>query len=100
VIRCEMDCNTEVPLAFCGAMHNRMKEAAVLLGRQKRAVVRPPLMKLDDAELRRIADALKAAGNSERGADGLDLAAVGGMAAGADRFEVRSVQALSPSSCS
>jgi dihydrodipicolinate synthase/N-acetylneuraminate lyase len=61
VIRCEMDCNTEVPLAFCGAMHNRMKEAAVLLGRQKRAVVRPPLMK--------------------RGADGLDLAAVGGMAA-------------------
>lgn len=62
-------------------MHNRMKEAAVLLGRQKRAVVRPPLMKLDDAEIERIGDALKAAGISERGADGLDLAAVGGMAA-------------------
>jgi 4-hydroxy-tetrahydrodipicolinate synthase len=32
-------------------MHNRMKEALVLLGRLKRAVVRPPLTKLDRAEI-------------------------------------------------
>ncbi|MGD9845650.1 MAG: dihydrodipicolinate synthase family protein [Variibacter sp.] len=32
-------------------MHNRMKEALVLLGRMKQAVVRPPLMKLSDAEI-------------------------------------------------
>jgi 4-hydroxy-tetrahydrodipicolinate synthase len=39
-------------------MHNRMKEALVLLGRQKRAVVRPPLVKLGDAEIARIRQAL------------------------------------------
>jgi len=39
-------------------MHNRMKEALVLLGRQKRAVVRPPLAKLGDAEIERIRQAL------------------------------------------
>ena len=39
-------------------MHNRMKEALVLLGRQKRAVVRPPLTKIDDAEIARIRQAL------------------------------------------
>ena len=39
-------------------MHNRMKEALVLLGRQKRAVVRPPLTKLGDAEIARIRQAL------------------------------------------
>jgi 4-hydroxy-tetrahydrodipicolinate synthase len=43
-------------------MHNRMKEALVLLGRLKRAVVRPPLMKLLPDEIRRIKAALDAAG--------------------------------------
>lgn len=54
-------------------MHNRMKEAAVLLGRQDRAVVRPPLAKLSSAEIARIDQALKAAGISHDGADGLIL---------------------------
>jgi 4-hydroxy-tetrahydrodipicolinate synthase len=39
-------------------MHNRMKEALVLLGRLPRAVVRPPLVKLARAEIERIRDAL------------------------------------------
>jgi len=39
-------------------MHNRMKEALVILGRQKRAVVRPPLVKLSDEEIEGIAQAL------------------------------------------
>ena len=43
-------------------MHNRMKEAAVLLGRQDRAVVRPPLMKLPQREIEDIAKALQDAG--------------------------------------
>ncbi len=43
-------------------MHNRMKEALVLLGRLPRAVVRPPLMKLSAAEIERIRQALLAAG--------------------------------------
>ena len=43
-------------------MHNRMKEALVLLGKLPRAVVRPPLMKLSDAEIARIGRALHAAG--------------------------------------
>ena len=43
-------------------MHNRMKEALVLLGRLPRAVVRPPLMKLPAAEIERIRKALLAAG--------------------------------------
>ena len=43
-------------------MHNRMKEALVLLGRLRRAVVRPPLMKLSAAEIERIRQALVAAG--------------------------------------
>jgi 4-hydroxy-tetrahydrodipicolinate synthase len=43
-------------------MHNRMKEALVLLGRLKRAVVRPPLLKLDPAEVGRIREALVTAG--------------------------------------
>lgn len=42
-------------------MHNRMKEALVLLGRLRRAVVRPPLVKLPAAEIARISAALKAA---------------------------------------
>jgi 4-hydroxy-tetrahydrodipicolinate synthase len=43
-------------------MHNRMKEALVLLGRLPRAVVRPPLVKLGAAEIERIRMALVAAG--------------------------------------
>ncbi len=43
-------------------MHNRMKEALVLLGRLPRAVVRPPLVKLGAAEIGRIRGALIAAG--------------------------------------
>jgi 4-hydroxy-tetrahydrodipicolinate synthase len=43
-------------------MHNRMKEALVLLGRLPRAVVRPPLVKLGAAEIERIRAALVEAG--------------------------------------
>jgi 4-hydroxy-tetrahydrodipicolinate synthase len=43
-------------------MHNRMKEALVLLGRLPRAVVRPPLVKLGRAEIDRIQVALVEAG--------------------------------------
>jgi 4-hydroxy-tetrahydrodipicolinate synthase len=43
-------------------MHNRMKEALVLLGRQPRAHVRPPLVKLGRAEIGRIREALVEAG--------------------------------------
>ncbi len=43
-------------------MHNRMKEALVLLGRLPRAVVRPPLVKLSQAEIERIRAALVEAG--------------------------------------
>jgi 4-hydroxy-tetrahydrodipicolinate synthase len=43
-------------------MHNRMKEALVLLGKQSRAVVRPPLVKLPAYEIDRIRAALKSAG--------------------------------------
>jgi 4-hydroxy-tetrahydrodipicolinate synthase len=52
------------PLARCfyaepwANMHNRMKEALVQLGRLPRAVVRPPLAKLDRAEVARIREAL------------------------------------------
>jgi 4-hydroxy-tetrahydrodipicolinate synthase len=43
-------------------MHNRMKEALVLLGKLPRAVVRPPLVKLPAEEIDRIRAALVAAG--------------------------------------
>ena len=43
-------------------MHNRMKEALVLLGKLPRAVVRPPLVKIPAAEIERIRAALVAAG--------------------------------------
>ena len=43
-------------------MHNRMKEALVLLGRLPRAHVRPPLVKLQPAERERIRRALAEAG--------------------------------------
>lgn len=54
-------------------MHNRMKEALVLLGRLDKAVVRPPLMKLTSAEIARIRVALDQAGVTREGA--LSLAA-------------------------
>lgn len=43
-------------------MHNRMKEALVLMGKLPRAVVRPPLVKLSDAEVARLRVALTHAG--------------------------------------
>jgi len=43
-------------------MHNRMKEALVLLGKLPRAVVRPPLVKVSEAEIERIRQALIRAG--------------------------------------
>ncbi|MDE0726346.1 MAG: dihydrodipicolinate synthase family protein [Alphaproteobacteria bacterium] len=49
-------------------MHNRMKECLVLLGRQDRAVVRPPLMKLTDGEIKTLGQALDAAGLLPRAA--------------------------------
>jgi 4-hydroxy-tetrahydrodipicolinate synthase len=52
-------------------MHNRMKEALVLLGRLERAVVRPPLMKLGEAELARLRTALEEARITTEGALGL-----------------------------
>ncbi|OYW33951.1 MAG: dihydrodipicolinate synthase family protein, partial [Rhizobiales bacterium 12-66-7] len=54
-------------------MHNRMKECLVMLGRQERAVVRAPLMKLPQAELDRLRRALTEAGVTRDGA--LDRAA-------------------------
>ena len=39
-------------------MHNRMKEALVLLGKLEQAIVRPPLMKLSDKEINNIKLAL------------------------------------------
>ena len=49
-------------------MHNRMKEAQVLLGRLPSAAVRPPLQKLSDAEIARIGAAMKTAGITNEGA--------------------------------
>ncbi len=49
-------------------MHNRMKEALVLLGRLDKAVVRPPLVKITEAEIRRIGEALRQAGIAREGA--------------------------------
>jgi 4-hydroxy-tetrahydrodipicolinate synthase len=49
-------------------MHNRMKECLVLLGRLNRAVVRPPLVKLPPAEIKRLKSALDAAGIGPDGA--------------------------------
>jgi 4-hydroxy-tetrahydrodipicolinate synthase len=47
-------------------MHNRMKEALVLMGKLPRAVVRPPLVKIPQAEIERIRKALIAAGLLDR----------------------------------
>jgi len=49
-------------------MHNRMKEALVLLGKSPRAVVRPPLVKLERAEIARIRQALIEAGLLDKNA--------------------------------
>ena len=43
-------------------MHNRMKEVLVMQGRLRRAVVRPPLVKLGAAELARLREAAQQAG--------------------------------------
>ena len=43
-------------------MHNRMKEALVLMGKLPRAVVRPPLYKISDEEIARIKMGLQLAG--------------------------------------
>jgi 4-hydroxy-tetrahydrodipicolinate synthase len=42
-------------------MHNRMKECLVMLGRMDRAVVRPPLIRITDAERARLQEALREA---------------------------------------
>jgi 4-hydroxy-tetrahydrodipicolinate synthase len=52
-------------------MHNRMKECLCLLGRLDKAVVRPPLMKLPEAEIARLQAALDEAGVRPEGALGL-----------------------------
>jgi 4-hydroxy-tetrahydrodipicolinate synthase len=49
-------------------MHNRMKEALVLLGKLARAVVRPPLVKLERAEIAAIRQALIEAGLLDKNA--------------------------------
>ena len=49
-------------------MHNRMKECLVLLDRLKRAVVRPPLVKLTRDEIDRLKAALDLAGINPEGA--------------------------------
>jgi 4-hydroxy-tetrahydrodipicolinate synthase len=51
-------------------MHNRMKEALVLLGRLPRAVVRPPLVKLPQHEIERIRKGLVMAGLLDEGRHG------------------------------
>ena len=45
-------------------MHNRMKEALVILGRIEKAYVRPPLVKISPAEIERLRDALQDVGIS------------------------------------
>ncbi len=49
-------------------MHNRMKEALVLMGKLPRAVVRPPLVKIERAEIARIRQALIEAGLLDKNA--------------------------------
>ncbi|MCH8075323.1 MAG: dihydrodipicolinate synthase family protein [SAR324 cluster bacterium] len=49
-------------------MHNRMKEALVILGRIPNAAVRPPLVKLSEAEIARIRRALEEADVGPEGA--------------------------------
>src|SRR5258705_184141 len=47
-------------------MHNRMKEALVMMGKLPRATVRPPLVKIPQAEVERIRKALILAGLLDR----------------------------------
>ena len=56
-------------------MHNRMKAALVLLGRLPRAVVRPPLTGLSEAEIGRVRTAIEEAGLTYEGAEILQRAA-------------------------
>jgi 4-hydroxy-tetrahydrodipicolinate synthase len=49
-------------------MHNRMKEALVLLGKLPRAVVRPPLVKIERGEIAQIRQALVEAGLMDKNA--------------------------------
>jgi 4-hydroxy-tetrahydrodipicolinate synthase len=49
-------------------MHNRMKEALVLLGKLPRAVARPPLVKIERTEIARIRQALIEAGLLDKNA--------------------------------
>jgi len=56
-------------------MHNRMKEALVMLGRMPKAVVRPPLTGLSRAEIERVRVAVEAAGLTYEGANILRQAA-------------------------
>ena len=49
-------------------MHNRMKEALVLLGKLPRAVVRPPLVKIERVEVAAIREALIEAGLLDKNA--------------------------------
>ena len=49
-------------------MHNRMKEALVLLGKLPRAVVRPPLVKIERSEIAQIRQALIEAGLLDKNA--------------------------------
>lgn len=49
-------------------MHNRMKEALVMLGRLEKAVVRPPLVKVSDVEITRLKAAIAQAGLRTEGA--------------------------------
>jgi 4-hydroxy-tetrahydrodipicolinate synthase len=55
-------------------MHNRMKQCLVMLGRMQRAVVRPPLVRITDAERESLRTALRDAGIGETGARGLAAA--------------------------
>jgi len=43
-------------------MHNRMKEILVLMGLMDKAIVRPPLMKLSDADINILRDAINVSG--------------------------------------
>jgi 4-hydroxy-tetrahydrodipicolinate synthase len=43
-------------------MHNRMKETLVLMDLMDKAIVRPPLMKLSDAEINALKDAINISG--------------------------------------
>lgn len=84
-LECARRINDQIyPTARCfyatpaGDMHNRMKEALVMLGRLPKAVVRPPLVKLSEAEITRIDNALKEARIGREGAvmdDAVPLAA-------------------------